>query len=120
MQQVTINGAFSKKFGLECGVSQGSRLGPLLFTISASKHFSIIKSHLSSTHSYADDIQLYLSFRPLESTCEAEALDAMEHCIADVRSWLISDKLMLNDDKTEVLVIGTSKQLSKVSVSIVQ
>ena len=41
----------------------------------------------------------------------------MEKCIADVRSWMINDKLMLNDDKTELLVIGTSKQLSKVSVS---
>ena len=30
---------------------------------------------------------------------------------------MINDKLMLNDDKTEFLVIGTSKQLSKVSVS---
>ena len=99
---------------------QGPCLAPLLFLIYASKIFSIIKSHLSSTHSYADDIQLYLSFRPLESTCEAEALDAMEHCIADVRSWMISDKLMLNDDKTEFLVIGTSKQLSKLPVSSIR
>ena len=65
---------------------QGSCLGPLLFTIYASKLFSIIKSHLPSAHSYADDTQLYLSFRPLEDTCEADALVAMENCIADVRS----------------------------------
>ena len=119
-QQVTINGALSKKFGLECGVPQCSYLGPLLFTIYASKLFSNIKSHLPSAHSYADDTQLYLSFRPLESTCEAEALDAMDKCIVDVRSWMINDKLMLNDDKTELLVIGTSKQLSKVSVSSIR
>ena len=36
-QQVTINGAQSKTFGLECGVPQGSCLGPLLFTFYASK-----------------------------------------------------------------------------------
>ena len=119
-QQVTINGALSKKFGLECGVPQGSCLGPLLFTIYTSKLFSIIKSHLPSAHSYADDTQLYLSFRPLEGTCEAEALVAMEDCIADVRSWMINDRLMLNDDKTEFLVIGTRKQLSKVSVSSIR
>ena len=40
-----------------------------------SKLSSIIKSHLPSAHSYADDTQLYLSFRPLESTCEAEGLN---------------------------------------------
>ena len=61
-----------------------------------------------------------MSFRPLEGTYEAEALDDMENCIADVRPWMISDKLMLNDDKTECLVIETSKQLSKVSVSSIR
>ena len=69
-QQVTINGALSKTFGLECGVPQSSCLGPLLFTIYAGKLFSIIKCHLPSAHSYADDTQLYLSFHPLEGTCE--------------------------------------------------
>ena len=101
-------------------VPRGSCLGPLLFTIYASKLFSIVKSHLPSAHSYADDTQLSLSFHPLESTSEAVALDAMENCIADVRSWIIDDKLLLNNDKTEFLVIGTSKQLSKVSVSTIR
>ena len=92
-QQVTIDNALSKKFGLECGVpAQGSCLGPLLGY--ASKLFSIIKSHLPSAHSYAEDTQLC----PLEGTCGAEALDAMENCITDVRSLMINDKLMLNDD----------------------
>jgi len=44
-------------------------------------------------------------------------LDAMENCITDVRSWMINNKLKLNDDKTEFLVIGTSKQ-PKVSVTL--
>ena len=94
--------------------AQGSCLGPLLGY--ASKLFSIIKSHLPSAHSYAEDTQLC----PLEGTCGAEALDAMENYITDVRSLMINDKLMLNDDKTEFLVIGTSKQLSKVSVSSIR
>lgn len=34
-----------------------------------------------------------------------------------VRSWMINDKLMLNYDNTEFPGIGTSKQLSKVSVT---
>ena len=40
----------------------------------------------------------------------------MENCIRDVRAWMRDDKLMLNDDKTEFLIIGTERQLSRVSV----
>ena len=39
----------------------------------------------------------------------------MENCIRDVRAWM-RDELMLNDDKTEFLIIGTERQLSRVSV----
>ena len=56
-QQVSVNGSLSDKFSLSCGVPQGSCLGPLLFT--ASSLFDIMKSHLPSVHTYADDTQLY-------------------------------------------------------------
>ena len=37
---------------------------------------------------------------PLSADADA-ALKSMTDCISDVRSWMISDNLMLNDDKTE-------------------
>ena len=37
----------------------------------------------------------------------------MESCIDDIRNWILNDKLKLNDDKTEFLMIGTSQQLAK-------
>ena len=48
------------------------------------------------------------TFHPLESTCKAEALD---HGLWRNASLMFVDKLMINNDKTEFLVIGTSKQL---------
>ena len=30
------------------------------------------------------------------------------------RNWMIEDRLMLNDDKTELMLIGTRQQLKKV------
>ncbi|KAL9954606.1 hypothetical protein ACROYT_G042170 [Oculina patagonica] len=75
-----------------------------------------MKSHLPSVHTYADDTQLYISFNPVDNTSEAEAVIAIENCIQDVRAWMRDDKLMLNDDKTEFLIIGTERQLSRVSV----
>ena len=38
----------------------------------------------------------------------------MERCIRAVRAWLIVDKLKLNEDKSEFMLIGTRQQLSKV------
>ena len=115
-QQVSVNGTLSDKFNLTCGVPQGSCLGPLLFTIYSSSLFDIMKFHLPSVHTYADDTQLYISFNPFDNSSEADAVIAIENCIRDVRAWMRDDKLMLNDDKTEFLIIGTERQLSRVSV----
>ena len=41
----------------------------------------------------------------------------MESCIDDIRNWMLNEKLKLNDDKTEFLIIGTSQQLAKVIIS---
>ena len=41
----------------------------------------------------------------------------MERCISDIRTWMLTDKLKLNDDKTEFMfMIGTKMQLSKVNI----
>ena len=42
----------------------------------------------------------------------------MEDCIKDIRKWLIEGRLLLNDDKTEFLVIGTRYQLNKLNPSV--
>ena len=42
----------------------------------------------------------------------------MEDCIKDIRNWLIEGLLLLSDNKTEFLVIGTRQQLNKLSPSV--
>ena len=59
---------------------------------------------------------LYLSFSPSVGTGELDAVTAIENCIRDIRQWMCVRKLMLNDDKTEFLLVGTRKQLTKVSI----
>lgn len=110
----------SRKYQLTCGVLQWSCLGPLLFTIDFSKLFEILKYHLPTAHAYAEDTQLYLSFSPEISSNQTDAIFSVENCIQDIRRWMIEGKLMLNDDKTELMVIGTQHQLSKVSIQSVK
>lgn len=105
----------SNYFELDCGVPQGSCLGPLLFIVYASKLFTIIKKHLPSVHCFADDTQLYLSFKSDDKSSLDEAVSAMNRCICDLRNWMIKDRLMINDDKTELILIGTRQQLGKIN-----
>ena len=81
---------------------------------------SLLKKHLSNCHGYADDTQLYMSFRPGTNVNEQAAVRALEACIQDVRSWMINNRLMINDSKTEFLLVGTQFQLKKVNIDSIQ
>ena len=91
-------------------------MGPILFAFYVSRLFNIIAQHLHSVHGSTDDTQIYLSFRPCSIRSEINAVSVIEKCIADVRSWFIGNRLMINDAKTDFLIIGTHQQLENTSV----
>ena len=76
-----------------------------------------MKGHLPDVHIYADDDQLCISFKPGSSASELEAVTASQNCILDIKTWMTANKLKLNDDKTELIVIETRAQLDKISIS---
>ena len=115
-QRVMGQGNLSQSLNLDLGVPQGSCLGPLLFTIYASKLFDVIKAHLPTVHHYADDMQLYVSFSPKKSIRQIEAVTAIQHCVDDIHNWISNDRLLLKDNKTEFVMIGTKQQLAKVNI----
>ena len=57
-----------------------------------------------------------ISFSPKVHAGQADAVASIEHCIQDIRQWLSQDKLLMNDAKTELLLIGTRQQLAKISI----
>ncbi|KAL9958479.1 hypothetical protein ACROYT_G035496 [Oculina patagonica] len=100
-QVVKVNGSQSSRRKLRCGVPQGSVLGPILFLLYTSPLGDIMRYHQVKFHLYADDTQLYLTFKsPPEM-----AKTAMEACVRDIDTWMTANMLKMNRDKTELLVL---------------
>ena len=109
-QYVAFNGSVSTTTNLECGVPQGSVLGPLLFVLYTADIVEIAASFGVSVHCYADDIQLYVH---CDVASVDEAINRILNCIAAIDLWMSSNRLKLNPDKTQFLWLGTWQQLKK-------
>ncbi len=100
-------GRYPQNISLVTGVLQGSVLGPLLFSTYTTSLGPIIQAHGFSYHFYADDIELYLLFRPDDPTVAAR----ISGCLADISAWMKEHHLQLNLAKTELLVFHATPTL---------
>ena len=111
-QRITIGDCLSSKANLKFGVSQGSVLGSLLFTLYTTPLSSMIFEHAIPHHLYADDSQLYVSFASGDS---AAALNGLQSCLASVQSWMSTNKLKLNPDKLNFSLSGMNNSAANIS-----
>ena len=93
---------------------QGSVLGPQWFTVHTFPFCHIILKYNLNYHVYADDTQLYISFKSSQEPADS-CITTLEKCIQEICSWVRQNFLKVNDEKT-VSSIGSRQQLSKVSL----
>jgi hypothetical protein len=109
-QYVMIGDEKSAITSCEVGVPQGSVLGPFLFSAYVSPISDVISAFGVQFHQYADDTQLYTAVSADDNdTC----LRSLELCSKAVRDWFLQNGMLLNPDKSEVLLVAGRRQAQK-------
>jgi hypothetical protein len=111
-QTVVANSHRSQPTTLQFGVPQGSVLGPVLFSLYTRPLSKVMEEHGCVFHKFADDTQIQNSSSPDNFHVLKSDLEA---CIDDVRVWMKANKLKLNDDKTEAMLVGTKLKTASVT-----
>ncbi len=65
----------------------------------------IIRRHKLRFKIYADDTQLKISFNVKDTNDLTLSIDSIRACVTDIKSWMTTNMLKLNADKTEIMFI---------------
>ena len=88
----------------------------VLFFSCYTLHLSLLSSNVirsSIIHTQLDDSQLQNAATPDRLP---DLIDSMRLCIDDIKNWMTVNKLKLNDDKTEVMIISSSRMSTALSI----
>ena len=65
-------------------------------------------------HLYADDTLLYVTFPPSEHT---RVIERMKACVREVKIWLCDNGLVLNENKSEAIIIRSPNVRTPITMS---
>ena len=87
----------------------------MIYNAYASSLNDVIPESLS-INGYADDHAVDKNFDPNSREAELNTIITIEICMVDVKAWMDSTRLKLNESKTEFAYFGNQKQISKCTV----
>ena len=86
------------------GVPQGSVLGPLIFILYTTPFSQIITNFGDLQHHlYGDETQIFTS---CNTSNHSNKIKSLQKSLTSVQDWRFTNKLKLNPDKTEFMLIG--------------
>ena len=89
---------------INCGVLQGSILGPLLFLVLINDLPLMLSDNIYSTDLYAHDTKIYDMQDDLETLQRN-----LQHSLVSLQIWCKRNGMLLNTDKTKLMLI-TARQ----------
>jgi len=115
-QRIAFDGQLSTTQHLAFGVPQGSVLGPLLYILYTAELSCVVAEHGLRLHQYTDDSQIYISIALRDA---AHAVQRFTDCVSDINDWMSASRLRLNPTKTEVMWLGSNRQFSQITISVI-
>lgn len=111
-QCVKVNGCVSGGAAVQCGVPQGSTLGPLLFLIYIN---DVIDTIQAGTLLFADDTVIYTMDKSYD-----QAVIKLQKCIDKFMVWTKKSKLTVNISKSKTMTVEPTRQVreSKMDISM--
>ena len=104
-QVCKIDNIISTPKNIKCGVPQGSNLGPLLFLLYINDLPNCLVNSVPAM--FADDTNITISAKNAEDLEEK-----LNNELNNVHNWLLANKLTVNVDKTEYMLIGSRQRLA--------
>ena len=109
---VSLSTVFSEAGTINCGVPQGSILGPLLFLL----YINDIPQALSNTHTYlyVDDISIFCQHKDV-----TEIENVLNKEFANVCNWFVDNKLSIHfgEDETKCILFNRDKNLPEFNIT---
>ena len=108
IQYCQVDGHLSNPLTVTTGIPQGSGLGPLLFLIYINDFPKCLRH--TKPDMFADDTQITTSNSDISVILENLNADLL-----NVSTWMSANKLTLNNNKAEFMVIGSNRRLAKLN-----
>ncbi len=105
-QTVYFNGSLSTVRAVQCGVLQGSCLGPLLYSIFANDMPLVLSK--ASVAMFADDSTVYMSSYNMD---DLNLL--LKNDLDLILEWVTKNKLILNVEKIKCIIFGSNQALRR-------